>query len=391
MPRQLTVLLLLFASLLVYALPATAQEDQESVTHVVTHGDTLYRIALRYGTTVDALAHENDITNVQSIFAGQVLTIPGLEPPTSSDNVENPLVAPAPIKHTVQWGETVSTIAQRYGISVDQVLAANNLANANMIYQGQVLQIWTADMSAAPDDEELESVDVEAEATAEVEATEEVVAAEETEEPDTATPTPDAPPSTTHVVRRGEYLAQIARRYNVSWTRIAEVNNIFNPNNITEGMSLIIPSANSVTEDFGIIDPEEHLANYTENHPGAITGTGKEFVVILSTQMAYAYEDGELVYASLVSTGLPATPTVQGDFKIYSKYESQTMAGPGYYLPGVQWIMYFYAGYAFHGTYWHENFGQPMSHGCVNMTNEEALMFYEFGEIGTPVHVRYSV
>ena len=50
--------------------------------------------------------------------------------------------------------------------------------------------------------------------------------------------------------------------------------------------------------------------------------------------------------------------------------------------------MYFYSGYAFHGTWWHNNFGRPMSRGCVNMTNADAKWFYEFGEIGTPVYVR---
>ena len=43
------------------------------------------------------------------------------------------------------------------------------------------------------------------------------------------------------------------------------------------------------------------------------------------------------------------------------------MSGPGYYLPGVPYVMYFYQGYGLHGTYWHDNFGQPMSHGCVNL------------------------
>jgi lipoprotein-anchoring transpeptidase ErfK/SrfK len=64
------------------------------------------------------------------------------------------------------------------------------------------------------------------------------------------------------------------------------------------------------------------------------------------------------------------------------------MSGPGYYLPNVQWIMYFYSGYAIHGTYWHNNFGQPMSHGCVNLPNNEALWFYQWAPTGTPVLVQ---
>jgi lipoprotein-anchoring transpeptidase ErfK/SrfK len=88
------------------------------------------------------------------------------------------------------------------------------------------------------------------------------------------------------------------------------------------------------------------------------------------------------------SLGLPATPTVKGSYTVQRKYESKTMSGPGYYLTGVQRSMYFYAGYALHGAYWHNNWGQPMSHGCVNRPNEEALWFYEWAPVGTPVLVQ---
>ena len=115
---------------------------------------------------------------------------------------------------------------------------------------------------------------------------------------------------------------------------------------------------------------------------------GKQVVIDLSEQRVYAFEDAKLVFTALVSTGLPGTPTVLGDYKVYSRYDSQTMSGPGYYLPGVQWIQYFYSGYALHGTYWHENFGQPMSHGCVNLRNEDALWLYQWATIGTPVRVQ---
>ena len=64
------------------------------------------------------------------------------------------------------------------------------------------------------------------------------------------------------------------------------------------------------------------------------------------------------------------------------------MSGPGYYLPDVPFIMYFYKGYGLHGTYWHNNFGQPMSHGCVNMPTPEAEWAYNWAGIGTPVIVQ---
>ncbi len=113
------------------------------------------------------------------------------------------------------------------------------------------------------------------------------------------------------------------------------------------------------------------------------TTTEKWIDVDLSEQRVLAYEGITPVRAFIVSTGLPATPTVQGKFRIRLKVRAQTMSGGspayGYYnLPNVQWVQYFYEGYSFHGTYWHNNFGQPMSHGCVNMTNAEAQWLFDW-------------
>jgi lipoprotein-anchoring transpeptidase ErfK/SrfK len=115
--------------------------------------------------------------------------------------------------------------------------------------------------------------------------------------------------------------------------------------------------------------------------------TNKKIVVILSQQMAYAYEGEDLIMEFVVSTGVPDHPTVQGIYFIYIKLESTRMTGPGYDLPNVPWTMYFYKGYGFHGTYWHSNFGQPMSHGCVNMKTEEAEWLFRWAPIGTRVEI----
>jgi hypothetical protein len=71
------------------------------------------------------------------------------------------------------------------------------------------------------------------------------------------------------------------------------------------------------------------------------------------------------------------------------KYEYTDMSGPGYYLTNVPYTMYFYDGYGLHGTYWHNNFGTPMSHGCVNLRTEDAQWLFEFASVGTPVNVHY--
>jgi lipoprotein-anchoring transpeptidase ErfK/SrfK len=119
-------------------------------------------------------------------------------------------------------------------------------------------------------------------------------------------------------------------------------------------------------------------------------GYGKRWIdVDLSQQRVYAYEGDTVVNSFLVSTGTWQTPTVTGQFNIWIKLKSTTMAGPGYHLPNVPWVMYFYKGYGLHGTYWHNNFGTPMSHGCVNLTIPDAEWLYNFASVGTLVNVHY--
>ena len=107
----------------------------------------------------------------------------------------------------------------------------------------------------------------------------------------------------------------------------------------------------------------------------------------LSQQMVYAYEGENIVNSFLVSTGTWAHPTVTGEFHIYVKYRYANMRGPGYNLPNVPYVMYFYDGYGLHGTYWHHNFGTPMSHGCVNFRTEDAGWVFNWADVGTRVNI----
>jgi len=109
--------------------------------------------------------------------------------------------------------------------------------------------------------------------------------------------------------------------------------------------------------------------------------------VDLSQQRLYAHEGQKTVLTAVVSTGTRWTPTITGRFKIYAKYRAAPMSGPGYYLPNVPYTMYFYRGYAIHGTYWHHNFGTPMSHGCVNMKTPQAKQLFNWAPRGTLVVV----
>lgn len=115
--------------------------------------------------------------------------------------------------------------------------------------------------------------------------------------------------------------------------------------------------------------------------------------VRLDTQTLRAYEDGKEVFKTLISSGVPmttakgqTTETSRGKFNIYAKLPSKHMGGgyfsssvEDYILPGVPWVSFFVEnGIAFHGTYWHNNFGMTMSHGCVNMRTAEANWIYRW-------------
>ncbi len=119
-------------------------------------------------------------------------------------------------------------------------------------------------------------------------------------------------------------------------------------------------------------------------------GVGKKerwIEVNLTNQTAAAYQGKKLIRSFIISSGTWQHPTVTGQYRIYVKYRFADMAGPGYFLPDVPNVMYFYKGYGLHGTYWHNNFGTPMSHGCVNFTIEDSAWLFEFASVGTVVYV----
>jgi lipoprotein-anchoring transpeptidase ErfK/SrfK len=124
--------------------------------------------------------------------------------------------------------------------------------------------------------------------------------------------------------------------------------------------------------------------------PGYSAGSGEHWIdVNLTQQMLYAYEGDSVVNSFLVSTGTWLHPTVTGKFHVYVKLRYTNMSGPDYFLPNVPYTMYFYQSYGLHGTYWHHNFGTPMSHGCVNLSIPDAQWLYSFSSVGTLVNVHY--
>ncbi len=125
----------------------------------------------------------------------------------------------------------------------------------------------------------------------------------------------------------------------------------------------------------------------------AIEGERGWIDIDISKQRAYAMKGGLQIREFVVSTGTDRYPTVTGQFQIYVKHLKADMrgvdAGVPWYLPDVPHVMYFFSGYGIHGTYWHDNFGVPMSHGCINLSIPEAEWLYNFSEVGTLVSIHH--
>lgn len=115
---------------------------------------------------------------------------------------------------------------------------------------------------------------------------------------------------------------------------------------------------------------------------------GKKWIEIdISDQKLTAWQGDVLVFETIVSTGKPGYRTLPGTFAVYRKYEETRMVGADYDTPDVPWTMYYSGGFAIHGAYWHNNFGTPVSHGCVNLRVPEAKALYEWAPMGTEVVV----
>ncbi|MCJ7827598.1 L,D-transpeptidase [Patescibacteria group bacterium] len=170
-----------------------------------------------------------------------------------------------------------------------------------------------------------------------------------------------------------------ARQVRVDEMRVIDLDGLTGEYSHVEKLAYFNNQEIKVPDLSGLQQPLQVLGN---------TRSYKWIEINLTDQHLYAYEDGRKVFDFLISTGkYGRTPT--GVFRIWSKFKYTKMEGGSkelgnyYYLPNVPYTMFFYndkvaqhIGYAVHGTYWHDNFGHPMSHGCINMKTEEAEQLY---------------
>lgn len=251
----------------------------------------------------------------------------------------SPAQAATPGFVIVTYGDTLDSIAARNGTTVEALLQANSLPSSRFVLVGQRLVIPSGNSVPAP---------ISAPAGSGV-----------------------------YTVSPGDTVRNISARFGTTVEALAGANGLSNLNYIFIGQRLIIPG--------GLKIP-------APANPPTAPVNGKWILVDISDQRITAYDGTTVLKTVLVSTGVARHPTPIGSYKVYLKVASQTMSGgtgsERYVLPGVPWIMYFAGENAVHGTYWHKNFGKPMSHGCVNLTIADAKWFYDWAPLGTPVIVR---
>ena len=165
-----------------------------------------------------------------------------------------------------------------------------------------------------------------------------------------------------------------------------------------EGIAVVSCSPFDLTGEIDLVDTYAYFEGKSFDIP-RIALANEEFRVLgasheerwievdLSEQKLRAWEGDKLFLETPVSTGLPWYPTPTGEFRIWIKLRATKMEGGTgkyyYYLPNVPYVMYFesenlpdWKGYGLHGTYWHNDFGTPRSHGCVNLPTPIAKEIY---------------
>lgn len=171
--------------------------------------------------------------------------------------------------------------------------------------------------------------------------------------------------------------------------------------NCEESMQLSVENGVSgVFNGQKVIPPRVNLADTKPVRKvlGEMDTSGEKHIYVdLTTQTLTAYQGDTVFMQAPVSTGKwNKTPT--GEFTIWSKYRATKMSGGSgadyYYLPNVPYVMFFEGsgvaagrGFSLHGAYWHNNFGHPMSHGCVNMRTVDAQKLYDWAGPVTQANV----
>ncbi|MCS7222122.1 MAG: LysM peptidoglycan-binding domain-containing protein [Anaerolineae bacterium] len=338
--RWLAGMTLIGAFIITPSLGTSAAPLAQGGTHVVRPGETLFSIAQRYGVTVDDLVRANGLTDADIIVVGQKLRIPGGDTDGESQSESEPGV------HIVQAGETLSSIAMQYGVTVEEIAQASGISVSSILHVGQKLTIpkrasQPVAMSApAPE------------------------------------PVPEPAPEV-YMVQPGDTLESIAQRFGTSVASLARANQLSSPSLVFVGRRLVIPKPKVVR----------------------LYGGGKRVEVSISRQRCWVYEGDVVLYEWICSTGRPSSPTKPGSFAIQSKLTKAYGSSWNIWMP--YWLGVYWAGgteNGFHGLPWNARTGREtwtglvgtrITYGCIMLSNDNSKTLWDMAYIGMPVIIRY--
>lgn len=250
------------------------------------------------------------------------------------------------VVHTVQPGENLYRIGLRYGVAWTAIMQANGLASP-YVYAGQQLVIPTGGATA---------INFSAPASAS---------------------------ATTYVVRSGDTLFSIARRFGLTSGALASANGLSDPSRIYVGQALRIP---------GVGPPGAGGAGVWGS------ASGKRIVIDLSDQRLYAYQGDAPVFNFIASTGAPGMNTAVGQYSVLNKIPNAYGSTWDIWMPN--WLGIYWAGSLQNGIHalpilpgggrmWAGYLGTPVSYGCIVLGIAEAQQLYDWAEVGVPVTIRY--
>jgi LysM repeat protein len=242
--------------------------------------------------------------------------------------------------YTIRPGDTLFSIAAQYGTTVSAIMQANGLANANYIYPGQQLVIPGGGSNTGGGQQTGGS-------------------------------------NQTYIVQRGDTLASIAYRHGTTAWAIASANGLANPNYIYPGQRLRIPAGGGAT-------------------PAPAAGSSKRIIVDLSDQRMYVYQNGQILWNWVVSTGRAGQATAVGHYKVLNKILNAYAYTWSLQMP--YWLGIYWAGSLQNGIHalpiqangqrlWDGYLGTPVSFGCVILSTQNAQTLYNWAPVGTPVDI----
>jgi LysM repeat protein len=309
--------------------------------------------------------------------------------------------AEGPGTHVVAAGETLSEIARQHGTDVATLLELNGLSDANFVYSGQQLVVsGRSGNQARRQDAEVESEQPNRQQQNSGWEPQNAGAPYQRAgvawEPESVQFSPYRDPKPRQVGHEGDESvedeeARYTRpddsweppssqrsRYNPEWEGVHDESRAYRPGDAYEPKSSWEPQSNAQS------GREEELS-------------GEKWIDIdIGDQVLTAYQGDTAVRTFTISSGSKRYPTVTGSFRTYARIELQDMsggsqaAGDYYFQPDVPWVQYFFEGYAIHGAYWHNQFGTPIGHGCINMRVEESRWLYDWtGVTGIRVEVHH--